>query len=150
MWWFAYILINADYVTVSIVDLLFLFEQTVTVENLDLWSHLLWRISKSAQLIRALRTYHELLLCSSVKLYYSRPFITRVLAVSHTRNTAFFCTMVERRFSWTWRIHGWLTNLLCSHFSIFIVSENIVLFVFFGLETGVFRRVAWIMRICNA
>lgn len=62
--------------------------------------------------------------------------------MGHTRETLF---IGDRGPSGAGRIHRWLAHLFCPNLPIFVVAKEIVLFVFFGLETSVLGGVAGVL-----
>ena len=91
---FVDVLVNADDVAVSVVDLLFLLEEAVAVEDLDLRGKFLWRVDV-VQLLRTVRVDHEILLAPPivVDVYYALLFW--ILAVRHPRKAFLVSVVVE-------------------------------------------------------
>ena len=88
-------MVDADDVAVSVVDLLFLLEEAVAVEDLDLRGKFLWRVDV-VLLLRAVRVFHEILLAPPIVVdvvYYALLFW--VLAVRHPREAFLVSVVVE-------------------------------------------------------
>lgn len=88
-------MVDADDVAVSVVDLLFLLEEAVAVEDLDLRGKFLWRVDV-VQLLRAVRVDHEILLAPPIVVdvvYYALLFW--ILTVRHPREAFLVSVVVE-------------------------------------------------------